>query len=523
MPEALSELLRSPQGAALLKGLKLLLLFFFGITVFLSATRAHAQKTKNNYHLLNFIFWVSAILILCNQTFWQIFGFNHPKFARFLRRYNHRPNAADIQILRGPILDRRGMVMAAPVRGDIWKRRYPLGETGAHPIGYYHSTFGITAVERIEDAALSGYATEEEMKEEPLSKRMLNKRSREGKEIQLTLDARLQMFSYDRFRGKKGAAVVMDPHTGDLLALVSVPGFDPLNPGPAMRDGKNLPAFNRAVQGLYPPGSTFKILIAGMAIDLNSATPQDCPGNGYIFAPHTPAIRDSEFYSYARKGLVWNGWGVIGIDDALVHSSNVYFAKIGVLCGTAAFNSMMVLARVSEKIPYAVGGSGTLKSAASTMPFIENPRLLAQPSIGQGKILVTPLHVACYTAAVAANGMMPTPRLLMDEPEKEKSQIFSKKAAGRIRRAMRQVVVRGTGRGAEIPGLAVCGKTGTAQVSHGEDHAWFTCFAPEHDPAIVVTVLVEHGGFGAAGALPIAREILEQSKKLGYTKRGNRP
>ena len=121
-----------------------------------------------------------------------------------------------------------GRVLAAPVRGDIWARRYPLGDAAAHPLGYYHCKYGITAVERVEDPLLSGYLPESD--EPPLSKRILTPRAKEGKEVELNLDARLQLFAYDQFQGRPGAAVVMNPRDGSLLALVSSPGFDPRHP-----------------------------------------------------------------------------------------------------------------------------------------------------------------------------------------------------------------------------------------------------------------------------------------------------
>ena len=518
MLNAFTQLLSGPQGSALLKGLKILFLAIFAVSVFTLLATPTVKRGKSSYTLLRLIFAVSAVAILCCQTYWQIFGFTHPKFSRFIRRYNRRPNASEFQILRGPILDRRGMVLAAPIPKNIWGRRYPIGPAGVHPIGYYHSKYGITAVERVEDPLLSGYLPE--ANEEPLSKRILTPRAKEGKEVSLTLDIRLQLFAYDKLDGKKGAVVVMTPNSGDLLALVSSPGFDPLNPAAAMLDDLNKPAFNRAVQGLYPPGSTFKPLIAGMAIDRGQNVSFNCPGEGYFAGPHTPAIRDSEYYAYARRGAVWKGWGVMTLKDAIVHSSNVYFAQLGVKCGTEPFNTLMERAKINEPIRYLTGTVGDLKSVKGFVPVIDKPRLLAQPAIGQGKLLVTPLHVACFTAAIAADGLMPNPRLALADPVESGVQLFSARAARTVRHAMREVVTRGTGKAAELPGLEVCGKTGTAQVPPGADHAWFTCFAPEKNPRIVVTVLVEHGGFGAQSALPIARDILREADRLGYLKSG---
>lgn len=516
MHEAFVSLLNSAAGAVLIKILKAVFLAVLSIGVVSMAITAKPKRGTTSFTLLRIIFAAAFVAVLCYQAYWQLLGFSHPKFARFLRRYNRRANAAEIQVLRGPILDRRGRVLAAPVRGDIWARRYPLGDAAAHPLGYYHCKYGITAVERVEDPLLSGYLPESD--EPPLSKRILTPRAKEGKEVELNLDARLQLFAYDQFQGRPGAAVVMNPRDGSLLALVSSPGFDPRHPLSAFTNTVTKSAFNRAVQGLYPPGSTFKPLVAGMAFDAGIKPVMDCPGSGYTPGPHTAPIRDSEYYAYARNGQVWPGWNNMNLKQAIVHSSNVYFARLGVQCGTERFNSLLERAGLNAPVRYFAGSVGELKSVAGNAPAVEKPLQLAQPAIGQGRILVTPLHVACYTAAVAADGKMPTPRLGAFDPPGEPVRLFSAAAAAYVRSAMREVVTSGTGKAANLRGLAICGKTGTAQVPGGKDHAWFTCFAPEKNPSLVVTVLVEHGGFGAKSALPIARDIMVEAQKLGYVK-----
>lgn len=551
MPDAILRLLQGPQGPALLLGLRAALLAMLALTAFALFSAPPARKgTAASHALLRASFACAFAAVLCAQAYWQIFGFTRPRFVRFLRRHNRRPNAAETQIRRGPLLDRRGFVLAAPVPGDVWGRRYPLGEAAVHPLGYFHPTYGITAVERAEDPVLSGCRPEGPPA--PLARRLLAPRAKEGAAVTLTLDARLQRFAYACLGRRPGAAVALDPRTGDLLALVSSPGFDPLDPGPALRDAKNKPLFNRAVQGLYPPGSTFKLAIAAMALDCGRARPLECPGAGYAPAPGTPPIRDSEYYARARAGKTWPGWGRIGLKDALAHSSNVYFAQLAVSCGTDPFNIIVRKTRLNAPLRYLAGPAGDLQTARGRVPTIENPRLLAHPAIGQGDVMLTPLHIACLTAAVANGGILREPRLALPatpatgpatpgtpgapatpaaSPPPPRpgadpalpARAFSAAAARVIRAAMREAVTRGTARAADIPGLAVCGKTGTAQTSRGKDHAWFTCFAPGPSPALVVTVLIEHGGFGAAAALPPARKILEEARRLGYLDTAPRP
>ncbi|HOR97367.1 MAG TPA: penicillin-binding transpeptidase domain-containing protein [Kiritimatiellia bacterium] len=516
MLETVMEFLNGPLGRECFRLNRVLFLVFLALAT-LAVWRAPAPRPgKVGFGLLRGLTTAALLAILIYQATWQISGFLKPEFVHFLRRYNKRPGAAAMQVMRGPLLDRRGHVLAAPVPGDVWGRRYPLGEAGVHPLGYYHSQFGITAVERVCDPELSGYSVER--REGFPGATLFAVRAEEGRAVTLTLDARLQARAYDLLAGRKGAVIVMRPRSGDLLALVSSPGFNPGDPGPASRDEENAPVFNRATQGRYPPGSVFKILVAAAALDKGLAPVYACPAMGYIAGPNTPPIRDSEYYAYARRGAVWPGWGRLNLEKALVHSSNVYFAQLGVACGAEVFNAMMARAQINAPLVYLQAASGELRSAAGSAPTVTQPRKLAMLAIGQGDLLVTPLHVACFTAAVAADGVMPRPRLRTDEAPGRMAALCSPEAAGRLTGMLRAAVRNGTGRAAEIPGLEVCGKTGTAQAAGGDDHAWFTCFAPRRKPRLVVTVLVERGGFGARSALPAARALLEEAVRLGLAR-----
>jgi len=517
MLETLMNLLNGEHGPEFFRALQTVFLAFLTVAALAVLFAPATKPGKTTYGLLRTLIVLSLCAVLAYQATWQLAGHTKPDFVRFMRRYNKRPNAAEMQVARGPILDRRGMVLAAPVPGDTWGRRYPLGEAAVHPLGYYHSKYGITAVERACDAALSGFGSGKA--DESLSKALFSQRAEEGGAVALNLDARLQQKAYELLGDNKGAVVILQPRTGALLALVSAPGFNPLDPGAAVADEENAPAFNRAVQGRYPPGSTFKILIAGAALDKGLSPVFSCPGMGYIAGPATPPIRDSEYYACERKGEVWGGWGRLTLREAMAHSSNVYFAQLGVACGPFAFNSVMERAHVNEPLVYLKGSSSDLQCTRGNVPSISKKRTLAQLAIGQGEVLVTPLHVASFTAAVAAGGALMRPRLSRSEPVEKLSELFAPKTAEQLKGLLRDVVVFGTGKAANVPELEVCGKTGTAQTPDGEDHAWFTCFAPRSHPNIVITVLVEHGGFGARSALPVARELLVEADRLGYVRR----
>jgi len=516
MLEHIMRLLNSPYGPVMLRAVKVCFLVFLAIAALAILVAPSGKPGKTSFNLLRLVFTVLFALVLLYQATWQLAGFTKPEFVKFMRRYNRRPNAAELQVLRGPLLDCRGMVLTAPVRGDVWGRRYPLGAAAAHPLGYYHPRFGITGVERVCDPILSGYTSESG--DVSPGRALFAQRAEEGAEVKLTLDARLQLKAYELLAGRKGAVVVMRPHDGALLALVSSPGFNPQNPEPALRDDINKPAFNRATQGRYAPGSVLKILVAAAALEKGLAPVYHCPAQGYIAGSGTPPIRDSEYYASARQGRTWQGWGQLDMKAAMSHSSNVYFAQLGVACGVEDFKAMMERAGINASLTYLKNAHGELQSARGNMPDIHKAPELAQLAIGQGAMLVTPLHVACFTAAVAAEGRMMRPRLLHDAKAEEETRLFSEKTAERLKVMLREVVTKGTGRGVNLPGLEVCGKTGTAQAAGGEDHAWFTCFAPRQRPRLVVTVLMEHGGFGARAALPVARALLEEADRLGYVR-----
>jgi len=519
MVEQVSDLLKNDLGIQLLTVMKVLFLIvlLWAVLALFGSSRPK-KKTKVNYVLLGWIFCSSLLAIQAYQATWQLGGMTRPKFVKFMRTYNRRTNAAQQQSLRGPIFDRRGLVLAAPQPGSIWKRRYPLGAAAVHPLGYYHFRYGITAVERAYDGELSGIIQDPES----LAKSILGKRAEQGGSINLTLDSRLQKKAYQLLRKRCGAVVVMDPRNGELLALVSSPGFDPQHPEKALNDSKNKPLFNRAVQGRYPPGSTFKIVTAGAALNNGISPTYNCPAGGFIAGAGRKAIRDSEYYSDLRKGRKWSGWGELNMKEAMTHSSNVYFSQLGAGCSETQLASVMQAVQLDQEITYITGAAVSLASSKGCIPDLNSKWHRAQSAIGQGDVLVTPLHVACYTAAAANKGALFAPRMNRATSARKLSQPFTEATAYKLKVMLRDVVKKGTGKGIDLAGLDVCGKTGTAQVSGAQDHAWFTCFAPLDNPEIVVTVLIENGGYGAAAALPVAKELLIEADQLGYIKGSKR-
>ncbi|HVN06691.1 MAG TPA: penicillin-binding transpeptidase domain-containing protein, partial [Bryobacteraceae bacterium] len=301
---------------------------------------------------------------------------------------------------------------------------------------------------------------------------------------------------------QKGAAVVMDAHTGDVLAMASLPDLAP--PGARNAPPTNDELLDRARYGEYPPGSTFKLVTAMAALRRD------------------PALRDKAFtcrrLGDGRAGAVVEGWrrpirddikdhphGTLTMERAIQVSCNAYFAQLGTYMVGAD-----ELRQTADLLDIPSGTPSELKKA---LPFA---------SYGQGPLLITPFKMARVAATIAAGGAMPEGRWILDASNSRQDPpraIVPPEQAAFIAGAMRKVVTDGTARHA-MAGTPVnlAGKTGTAQLDQGDPHAWFAGFAPYDGDAghrIAFAVLVEHGGYGGSVAAPIAREIMEAAQDLG--------
>lgn len=476
-----------------------------------------AQRRTPAHHLTRTTRFVLLLLFLATlgigsvQCYWQLYGWQTPRFVRFYNRYNRRPNSNAPKITRGAILDRNGLVLVASAPGNNWNRRTALGEAGVHPLGYFNRKYGLTGVERVLDTSLSTVSTEQSLD-------LLRGKTITAPPVKLTLDARLQGYAYDLLKQRRGAVVILVPQTGELLALVSSPGFNPFRPEQVQFDHQNRPALNRAIHGLYPPGSTFKLFTGAFALEQKITPSLPCPAEGFRVNRYSTPIRDSEYYSAKRLGRTWRGWGNLDLREALIHSSNVYFAHLATRINPSSF----YVATTNLFCPETLlrEGSYSLGTARPRIPdYTTQPNRLPYAFIGQDEVLLTPLHVALLTATIANNGTFQAPYILKDEKSLSPGKkVLTTQTASYLQSAMRDAVRSGTAKQVNFHNISVCGKTGTAQNSGGEDHAWFTCFAPASDPKIVITVLVENGGFGAKTAAPIAAEILLRAKELNLLK-----
>jgi penicillin-binding protein 2 len=342
-----------------------------------------------------------------------------------------------------------------------------------------------------------------------------------GRDVTLTIDASLQATGERLLAGRRGAIVAVDPRNGEVLALVSMPGFDlnAMSPAPSAAYWKKLnsdpdtPLLNRAIGGVYPPGSTFKpcVALAAATCGISPGLAYDCTGS---------------FTLGAARLHCWNrsGHGEISLRKAIEQSCNPYFCHLGILAGWPAVYDAAAALGFGERtgIPLPGERAGLLPDDAWKRKARRDAWRsgdTANASVGQGALLATPLQLAVYAGVLANGGTLRPPRLLLgppdavDNPLPVRSLSWPGETMETVRNGMYDVVNApyGTGRLAKVPGVAVAGKTGTAEYgprANRRKHAWMIAFAPFEAPEIALAVLVEDGDSGGKTAAPIVRAMI---------------
>jgi peptidoglycan glycosyltransferase len=459
------------------------------------------------------------LAVLGHQASWQLAGRMRPDFLRFMQQYDRRQFNPARAIQRGKILDRQGKILAFTyVDGRQQPRRqYPHREAACHLTGYMHPIYGLSGIEAAAHTRLTGgqLAKPEDWKE--LGRQMLAGQAEiRGEDVRLSVDIELQRAAWRALRDRRGTVIALDPRNGQILALVSAPGFDPESITPALfaPDAGEARLLNRATHGLYPPGSTFKILGAAAAVRAGAVEHLLCAGQGFTTHAHYPRIRDHEYYE--RGG--WGGHGRIGMEEALAASCNEFFAQLNVRLGLPALQATAAGFRFAESAILFQGSDGALRLPAGPgIDLREGDRYgLAQVGIGQGNLVCSPAHLLVLAAGVANQGRVWRPTLDPEAAPQAWGQPLTAGQAAKVAAAMRRVVTHGTGKGLRDLPFAVAGKTGTAQNPRGAAHAWFVGFAPYAQPRVAVVALLENAGYGSAHALPVAREVLVKAGELGY-------
>lgn len=418
------------------------------------------------------------------------------------------PRHGALQEGRGRVLATDGTVLAYS-QGS--QRVYPFAGSLAQVVGYVSARYGESGIEDAYDQALSppdvsgdpiGQLNEIRAAmagETPLSR---------GADIVTTIVPAIQEELFSLLsRYPRAAGVVLDPRTGAVLAIASVPTFDPNDVDASFSSllhDPDSPLLDRAAQGLYPPGSTFKIFTASAALDSGAVTPQSRFEDPGYFAIGTGVLHDNE----------GEATGYQDVTTAFALSSNVDFAQIALKTGLDAFYDYLERWGIGAPLDF------QLPSSPSSVPpqADVSPGELAQMGFGQGALLVSPLQMALVAATIANGGNEPRPFVVRQIVRGGAvagtfgggtlASPISADTADEVKNMMIAVVERGTGTVASLPNVVVAGKTGTATNPHGAAHSWFVCFAPADAPRSVVAIVVENAGYGAAVAAPIARDVL---------------
>ncbi|WP_296667134.1 penicillin-binding protein 2 [Demequina sp.] len=427
---------------------------------------------------------------------------------------------------RGPIVvGGESVVWSQPVDDPFnYQRSYSDGPLYAAASGYYSIVFGSTAIESTENALLAG--TADELFWTRLGN-LVSGETQRGASVELTLSAEVQRAASESLGDNTGAVVALDPRTGEVLAMVTSPTFDPaalaghstseVNANYqellAQEDG---PLVNRAIAGdTYPPGSTFKLVVAAAALESGYSADSE------LYAPDELPLPQTTITMQNYGGASCSPTEKQTLADALRISCNTAFANLGMTLGWS------VIERKAEDFGWGDQLSIPLAVTPSRLPVNPDKAQTAMASIGQYDDRATPLQMAMIAAGIANDGVLMTPYLvdnvrdsalrIVDQHEPEQlSTPMDPADANTLTDMMVGVVDNGSGRLAQIPGISVAGKTGTAETGADENpHAWFVGFAPADNPVVAVAVLLENGGnaqgeiTGGRLAAPIARIVME--------------
>jgi peptidoglycan glycosyltransferase len=440
---------------------------------------------------------------------------------------------ATTTITRGQILDRSGAVLAATRDG---RRVYPNPDLG-HLVGFQSRLYGASGVEASYDDALAGTAALSPTA--LLEARLLGTSPPDagGADVVLTLDSGLQQAAQAALGERAGAVVLLDTQTGAILAMASYPRFDPnalVLPASAtqadvdraqaawaeLTSRGDSPLLNRATQGRYPPGSIIKTLTAAAALDAGVvAGPEGqvtCP-NRLETEAGAPPVRNAVENLERRTGDPSDLYRVFAF------SCNTAFAQLGLGLGPERFADYAArfglgLADVEGRAPDLRDIPADAGTVANDAAFLARPVALADTAFGQGQALVTPLDMAQMAAVVANDGRLLRPYLVQEvraggevreraQPEVLR-EVIRPEAARQLRAVMQRSVEIGYAAPVALPGVTIGAKTGTAETPTGTPHSWFVALAPVEQPRFAVAVIVEYGGEGSKGALPVARQVL---------------
>jgi peptidoglycan glycosyltransferase len=415
--------------------------------------------------------------------------------------YNRRQWDDERYVTRGSVYDSEGLILAETITdadGSSY-RRYSQGRLYSHIIGYCSKVYGKSLLEREFDSELLGKGDLD----------LFRGDKKKGFDLGLTINNDMQKYAYNQMNGKRGALVAMDPNTGAVLAMVSLPDFDP-NATALERDwgeiveNENSPLIPRAIQGLYPPGSTYKAVTLAAAYE-----------NGFQNRKFED-IGKFEVGDVTVENYNGKAYGEISIEKAFSVSSNQVFCSVGFELGSEAVMDIAKRFGIDDETGFELE---TSKSRIEYKKMSDTDGALV--SIGQGQLLTTPLQMAMICSSIANGGKLLRPYIVSEITKnntvarvtspKVIGKAVSEECAAYVAQQMIEVVKNGTGRNANISGVTVAGKTGTAENEKNKDHSWFIGFAPAENPEIAVAVILENDGrSGGAAAAPIAGRVMQK-------------
>lgn len=468
------------------------------------------------YTLIALLF---AVLVFAT-SWWTVFG------AEGLEENtaNRRPLLESLRTPRGDILARDGTLLArSRPTGEgarkIYRRSYPQGSLFAHPVGYSFEDQR-SGLERSRNEELAG-----EKNEFASLFEQLVGQEREGQDIRTTLDTEAQRVALEALGTQTGAVVALEPSTGRVRVMVSTPTFDPNeweNRSRELNQASGAPILNRATQSRYPPGSTMKVVTATAALDSGEYEPDS------IVSGESPkTIGGTPLSNCCGEGT--GDYGPLTLTQGLTNSVNTVWAEVGENLGRGTMLEYMERFGFGSDPPLDYPDEQMIESgvvtSAGKLADEDDGFDVGRVAIGQGgdegQAQATPLQMAMVAAAIGNDGVLMQPRLterVVDkdgrvreriEPSQE-ARVMSVETAEQVEAMMTSVVAAGTATSAQIPGVAVAGKTGTAERGDDRNNAWFIAFAPAEDPKIAIAVVVESTtGQGGQVAAPIAKSVME--------------
>ncbi len=414
--------------------------------------------------------------------------------------YNRRQWDEERYVTRGKIYDKNGLLLAETVDdGNNIRRVYSQGRLYSHVIGYCSQIYGKNLLEREFDRELLGKDNIDFFQGD----------KKKGFDLNLTVDNTVQAYAYKQMQGKRGALVAMNPKTGEIIAMISLPDFKPdsdelESQWNTIVEQESAPLIPRAVQGLYPPGSTYKIVTAALAYENGMKDRMFEDTGGF------------EAGSFKVDNYNNKKHGEISLARAFEVSSNQVFCTVGYELGGEKITEISKRFGINSAFDFDIPAKDSR---------IEYKQMTKEDSalvgIGQGQLLVTPLQMAMVCSTVANNGYMVKPyvvdsitknnTVISQSSTKVIGQPISADCAEYIQQLMIGAVQNGTGTRAQIRGVTVAGKTGTAENEKDTDHAWFVGYAPAEDPQIAIAVVLENDGTsGGDAAAPIAGKVINQ-------------